>query len=142
MPAGSSAFPIEIVYVLISFLLLTGLFHLETLLKERLRMEAVEKKLREDLEYQVKRYTAQLNRTLDELKMETRQRKKLQAQFNQTEEELVDICRGPGTPYRSIIETQRIALVNAVKGRSAERNGATGHKSAEEFSTYCSARRS
>jgi C4-dicarboxylate-specific signal transduction histidine kinase len=94
-------FPIEIVYVLISLLLLISLFHLETLLKERLRMEAVEKKLRADLEYQVKKYAAQLNRLLDELELEIEQRKRLQTQFDQTQEELLYICRGPGTPRRS-----------------------------------------
>jgi hypothetical protein len=98
---GQLTFPIQIVYVLISFLLLTGLFHIETLFKERLWMEAAEKKLRADLEYRVKRYMAHMNRAIDELEMEIQQRRRLQTELDETQEELIFICRGPGAPHRS-----------------------------------------
>jgi PAS domain S-box-containing protein len=52
---------IECVYSLISLLLLTGMIHIETLLKERLRIEQAEERLRGELESQVKEKTAHLS---------------------------------------------------------------------------------
>jgi hypothetical protein len=57
-------------YVLISFLLLIGMLHLESMLKERLHMEQVELQLRADLEIEVKSKTAHLNRAIEELVQE------------------------------------------------------------------------
>src|SRR5208283_4473053 len=46
----NAALKINVTYALISFLLLIGMLHLETMLKERSRMERVEKQLRAELE--------------------------------------------------------------------------------------------
>src|SRR5208282_767546 len=48
---------VEIVYVLTSILLLTGMAHLETLLKERQRVESVEHNAQARLESQVREQT-------------------------------------------------------------------------------------
>jgi len=53
---------IEVMYSLISLLLLTSMVHLETLLKERLRLEREEQRLRAELESEVKKKTAYLSR--------------------------------------------------------------------------------
>src|SRR5258708_456030 len=59
----------DLLYLLVPTLLLIGMVHIETLFKERLRLEAEEKKLRAGLEVQVKERTAQL----DDANMELRQ---------------------------------------------------------------------
>ncbi len=48
---------IEVIYSLISLLLLTSLVHLETVLRERLRLEREEQRLRAGLEAEVKKKT-------------------------------------------------------------------------------------
>lgn len=87
------AVQIEVIYLLISFLLLIGLLHIEALLKERLRMEGVEKQLRAELEARVKQKTAHLTRAIDELVSEIDERKRLQAQFEETQKELLAASR-------------------------------------------------
>jgi C4-dicarboxylate-specific signal transduction histidine kinase len=76
---ANAALEINATYALISFLLLTGMIHLETMLKERLRMERVEKQLRADLESEVKSKTAHLTRAIDELMSEIEERKRMAA---------------------------------------------------------------
>lgn len=77
----NAALKINVTYALISFLLLIGLVHLETMLKERLRMERVEKQLRAELELEVKSKTAHLTRALDELMKEMEETKRMGAIF-------------------------------------------------------------
>lgn len=89
---------IEVVYVLISFLLLTGLLHMEALLKERLRMEQVEKQLRAELESQVKKKAAHLIRAIEELVSEIDERKKVQALLEEAQKDLVASLRLPNRP--------------------------------------------
>jgi len=74
-----SALKINVTYALISFLLLIGLLHMETMLKERLHLERVEKQLRGELELEVKSKTAHLTRALDELMGEIEQTKRMAA---------------------------------------------------------------
>ncbi|MGO9585247.1 MAG: ATP-binding protein [Limisphaerales bacterium] len=52
---------IEVMYSLVSLLLLTGMVHIETVLKERLRIEQEEAHLRGGLEFMVKEKTAHLS---------------------------------------------------------------------------------
>ncbi len=75
---GANA-PPEIIagYALIPFLLLTGMIHLETMLKERVRMERVEKQLRAGLESEVKAKTAHLTRAIEELMREMEESKRI-----------------------------------------------------------------
>src|SRR5258708_13635697 len=69
----------DMVRLLVALLLLIGMVHIETLFKERLRLEAEEKKLRAGLEIQVKERTAQL----DDANMELRQEISLRKQGEQ-----------------------------------------------------------
>jgi hypothetical protein len=74
-----AALKINVVYALISFLLLIGMLHLETMLKERLRLERVEKRLRAELELEVKSKTANLTRAIEELMGEIEETKRMAA---------------------------------------------------------------
>lgn len=70
---------INVTYALISFLLLLGMAHLESMLRERLRLERVEKHLRAELELEVKAKTGHLNRAIEELMAEIEQSKRMAA---------------------------------------------------------------
>jgi hypothetical protein len=87
---------VEVIYFLISLLLLIGLAHIETLLKERLRVEQEEKRLRGGLELQVKEKTAHLTRTVEELQSEIAERKRVQAEFEKAQKELLAASRQAG----------------------------------------------
>jgi phage host-nuclease inhibitor protein Gam len=87
---------IEVVYSLISLLLLTGMVHIETLLKERLRLEREEQRLRAELESEVKKKTAHLSRAIEELQSEIDGRKRMEAEVEKTHKELLDASRQAG----------------------------------------------
>ena len=74
---------IEVMYSLVSLLLLTGMVHIETVLKERLRMEQEEERLRGGLEFMVKEKTAHLSRAIEDLQSEITERKKAEAQISE-----------------------------------------------------------
>ncbi len=74
---------IEVIYSLISLLLLIGMVHIETLLKERLRLEREEQRLRAELESEVKKKTAHLSRAIEELQSEIDGRKNAEAQISE-----------------------------------------------------------
>jgi uncharacterized protein YlxW (UPF0749 family) len=87
---------IEVIYSLISLLLLTSMVHLETLLRERLRLEREEKHLRAELESEVKKKTAYLSRAIEELQAEIDSRKRMEAEIEKTHEELLAASRQAG----------------------------------------------
>jgi DNA repair exonuclease SbcCD ATPase subunit len=87
---------IEVMYSLISLLLLTSMVHLETLLKERLRLEREEQRLRAELESEVKKKTAYLSRALEELQSEIDGRKRMEAEIEKTQKELLAASRQAG----------------------------------------------
>ena len=66
---------IEVIYALIALLLLTGLIHLETLLRERRRVEQEEKRMRDGLELLVNDKTAHLTKAIQDLQLEIADRK-------------------------------------------------------------------
>jgi C4-dicarboxylate-specific signal transduction histidine kinase len=70
--------------------------HIETLLKERLRMEETEKHLRANLESQVKEQTAHLTKAVEELQLEIDQRKRMEAEVEKTHKELLAASRQAG----------------------------------------------
>jgi len=74
---------IECVYSFISLLLLTGMIHIETLLKERLRIEQEGKCLRGELESQVKEKTAHLTKAIGELQSEIAERKNAEVRIGE-----------------------------------------------------------
>jgi len=87
---------IEVMYSLISLLLLTGMVHIETLLKERLRLEREERRLRAELESEVKKKTAHLSRAIEELQSEIDGRKRMEAEVEKTHKELLAASRQAG----------------------------------------------
>jgi phage host-nuclease inhibitor protein Gam len=87
---------IEVMYSLISLLLLTGMVHLETLLKERLRFEREERRLRAELESEVKKKTAYLSRAIEELQTEIDGRKRMEVEVEKTHKELLAASRQAG----------------------------------------------
>ena len=74
---------VQAIYALISLLLLTGMVHIETLLRGRLRAEQEQKRLREGLEFMVKEKTAHLTRAVEDLQLEVAERKKAQVQISE-----------------------------------------------------------
>ena len=87
---------VEVMYALISLLMLTGMVHIETLLKERLRMEREEKRLRAGLESEIKKKTAHLTRAIEELQLEIDGRKRMEAEAEKTHKELLAASRQAG----------------------------------------------
>jgi phosphoglycerate-specific signal transduction histidine kinase len=87
---------VEVLYALISLLMLTGMVHIETLLKERLRLEREEQRLRAELESEVKKKTAHLTRAIEELQMEIDGRKQMEVEIAKTQKELLAASRQAG----------------------------------------------
>ncbi len=87
---------VEVMYALISLLMLTGMVHIETLLRERLRMEREEQRLRSELELEIKKKTAHLTRAIEELQMEIDGRKRMEAEIEKTHKELLAASRQAG----------------------------------------------
>jgi PAS domain S-box-containing protein len=79
-PAGVE---IEVIYLLISLLLLTSMIHIETVLKERQRAEEEGERVRDGLELMVADKTAHLTRAIEDLKLEIVERKKAEAQISE-----------------------------------------------------------
>ena len=71
---------IEGIYLLVSFLLLTSLVHIEGQLRERLKLEHKEREIRTELELEVKRKTAYLVRALEGLQAEMDERHRMSAE--------------------------------------------------------------
>lgn len=67
---------VDAMNVLISLLLLIGLVHMESMLKERLRIAGEQQKMRDELESEVKKKTGYLTRALEELQAEIDERKR------------------------------------------------------------------
>jgi phage host-nuclease inhibitor protein Gam len=87
---------IEVMYALISLLMLTGMVHIESLLKERLRMEREEQRLRAELESEIKKKTAHLTRAIEELQAEIDGRKLMEADVEKSHKELLAASRQAG----------------------------------------------
>ena len=87
---------IEVMYSLISMLLLTGMVHIETLLKERLRIEQEEQRLQGELESQVKEKTMHLTRAIEDLQSEIAERKRMEVEVERTHKELLAVSRQAG----------------------------------------------
>ena len=91
IPSGASARPevtIEVIYSLISLLLLTGMVHLEIVLKERLQMLRKEQRMHAELELEVKKKTAYLMRAIEELQAEMDERKRMEVEVETSNTEL------------------------------------------------------
>jgi DNA repair exonuclease SbcCD ATPase subunit len=84
---------VDVMYALISLLLLTSMVHLETVLKERARVEREERRMRAELESEVKKKTAYLMRAIEELQAEIDARKRAEAEVETTHWELRTVSR-------------------------------------------------
>lgn len=95
IPAGgiASGVKVEVLYTLISLLLLTGMIHLESVLKERERVERAELRMRTQLEMEVQIKTGHLFRAIEELEAETDQRKRMETVVETTHQELRAVSR-------------------------------------------------
>jgi hypothetical protein len=87
-----SAITLEVIYSLISLLLLAGLAHIEALFKERLRFEQEELRLRAGLEAEVQKKTAYLTRAIEALQDEIDEHKLVAAELA-AHVELLNACR-------------------------------------------------
>ena len=87
-----SAITMETTYSLISLLLLTGMAHIESLFKERLRLEQEEIRLRAGLEAEVQKKTAHLTRAIEALQAEIEERKRMEAEVEAHVQLLDDTC--------------------------------------------------
>jgi hypothetical protein len=76
---------VEVIYALVSMLLLTGMIHLETLLKERNRLQQKEQEIRAELENEVKKKTAYLTRAIEGLQAEIDERKRVESMMQSTD---------------------------------------------------------
>jgi C4-dicarboxylate-specific signal transduction histidine kinase len=93
----------QIIYSIISALILMGLAHLEVLLKQCVRAEAAERHAHLEMDARVKQQTADLIKANEELqaaavtlKAEVAQRKQMQEQMAQTHQELLTVSRQAG----------------------------------------------
>ncbi|HUE36232.1 MAG TPA: hypothetical protein VMO20_02485 [Candidatus Acidoferrum sp.] len=84
---------IDAMNVLISMLLLIGMVHLEGVLKERLRVEIEEQRMRSELENEVKKKTAYLTRALEGLQAEIDERKRVESEAQSARWELDIVSR-------------------------------------------------
>jgi PAS domain S-box-containing protein len=82
-----SGLTLDLFYLLIPFLLLIGMVHIETLFKERLRVEIEEKRMRGELEAEVQARTADLDRTNEELHREISLRRQGEAELRKSKEQ-------------------------------------------------------
>jgi len=83
----SSALTLDLLSLLIPSLLLIGMVHIETLFKERLRVEQEEKRMRGELELQVKQRTVALDSANEELQREISLRKQGAEELRKSKEE-------------------------------------------------------
>jgi C4-dicarboxylate-specific signal transduction histidine kinase len=94
---------VDVVYTLISVLLLTGMAHLEVTFKERIRAESAEQRAQAELEARVQLQTAELLKANEELQhnaakleAEVAERKKMQEEAEKTHRELLAASRQAG----------------------------------------------
>lgn len=87
------AITLEVIYSLISLLLLTGMVHIESIFKERLHFEREEKRLRAGLEAEVQKKTLYLTRIIEALEMEIQKRDKMEAVIETQKVLLRESCR-------------------------------------------------
>ncbi|HSU52881.1 MAG TPA: PAS domain S-box protein [Candidatus Dormibacteraeota bacterium] len=77
---------LDLLYMLIPVLLLIGMMHIETILKERLRIEEEEKRIRGELEQLVRERTVDLDKVNDELQREINLRKTGEQELRKSKE--------------------------------------------------------
>ena len=81
------ALTLDLLNFLIPVMLLVSMVHIETLFRERLRLEQAEKKLRADLELEVKQRTAELNSANEDLQQEISLRKQGEQELRRSKDQ-------------------------------------------------------
>ena len=84
---------VDVMNALISMLLLIGMVHLEALLKERMRVEQEEQRMRIDLQEEVKKKTSYLMRAIEQLQAEMNERKRVEGEAQSARWELSAVSR-------------------------------------------------
>lgn len=79
---------VDVMNALISMLLLIGMVHLEALLKERIRVEHEEQRMRMELQAEVQKKTAYLMRAIEQLQAEMDERKRMEGEVQTARQEL------------------------------------------------------
>lgn len=92
-PGAEYVIKVDVMNVFISLLLLIGMVHLQAMLKERVRVEREEHRLRRELELEVKKKTMFLTRALEELQAEIDQRKQVETETQSARGELNTVTR-------------------------------------------------
>jgi hypothetical protein len=92
-PGAEYVIKVDVMNVFISLLLLIGMVHLQAMLKERVRVERDEQRMRGELELEVKKKTMFLTRALEELQAEIDERKRVETEAKTTRGELNTISR-------------------------------------------------
>src|SRR6185369_8598947 len=87
---------VEVVYALVSLLLLTGMLHIEGMLKVRFQMEEEKQQILQDLESRVQEKTAELTKANENLQEEVAERKRIAAEMEKTYSELLAASRQAG----------------------------------------------
>ncbi len=77
---------LDLLYLLVPVLLLIGMLHIETVFKERLRVEAEERRMRGELELQVRERTAELDQANEALQREISLRKTGEQELRKSKE--------------------------------------------------------
>ena len=84
---------VDVMNALISMLLLIGMVHLEALLKERMRVESEEQRMRVELQAEVKKKTSYLMRAIEQLQAEMDERKRVEGEAQSARWELSAVSR-------------------------------------------------
>ena len=84
---------VDVMNTLISMLLLIGMVHLEALLKERMRVEHEEQRMRVELQEEVKKKTSYLMRAIEQLQAEMDERKRVEGEAQSARWELSAVSR-------------------------------------------------
>jgi hypothetical protein len=123
--AANLSVTVNVMYALISLLLLISMAHLESLLRERTRVEREEKRLRTELEWEVQKKTAYLTRAIEELQAEIDGRRQAEDTVQITRQELRAAARKLESAELSASVLRSVAnalkSVNASAGLLADR---------------------
>ena len=77
---------LDLLYLVVPILLLIGMLHIETIFRKRLRIEEEERRMRGELELQVRERTAELDSANDELQREISLRKQGEQELRKSKE--------------------------------------------------------
>jgi hypothetical protein len=107
-PGAVYIIKVDVMNVFISLLLLIGMVHLQAMLKERVRVEHEEQRMRNELELEVKKKTVFLTRALEELQAEIDERKRVETEAQTTRGELSAVTRRAETALLAANVLERV----------------------------------